>query len=214
MTMAKEIIEIKDEKNGEKSKSPKGKPKGDKKSASSQPQIKKLQQLLKEQEEDNQKLIQEKNELHDKYLRTLAEMDNFHKRMKKEREDFKNFVLGEFLLELLQISDNLERALSTQAKSENDSSILSGVEMIFKQLQDLLKKYNVEEIDAEGQSFDPTVHQAISKEEDPDVDEEIVVEVYQKGFLYNKKLLRAAFVKVAIPKQEETGEEEQGQNGD
>lgn len=211
--MAKEIIEIKDDNNTETPKSPKSKPRGDKKHASNQSQIKKLQQSLKEKEEETQKLIHERDELHDKYLRTLAEMDNFHKRMKKEREEFRNFVLGEFLLELLQIYDNLERALNAPLKSKNDTSILSGVEMIFKQLKDLLQKFNVQEIDADGKPFDPTVHQAISKEEDPDVDEEIVVEVYQKGFLYNKKLLRPAFVKVAIPTQEERDTEE-GQNGD
>ncbi len=210
--MAKEIIEIKDKESPPKRNQSKSKPKGDKRSSQAQSQIKKINHSLKEKQKENQKLTEERDELHDKYLRSLAEMDNFRKRVTKEKEEFRIFVLGEFLLELLQISDNLERALNSQSPSENDTSILSGVEMIFKQLQDLLKKYNVEEIIAQDKPFDPTFHQAISKEEDSDVSEPTVLEVYQKGFLYNNKLLRPAFVKVAVPKEEEEPEEED-QNG-
>ena len=207
--MAKEIIEIKDEESPPKRNQSTAKPKRDKKSSNTQSQIKKLNHSIKEKVKENQKITEERDELHDKYLRSLAEMDNFRKRVKKEKEEFRNFVLREFLLELLQISDNLERALNSQSPSENDASILSGVEMIYKQLQDLLKKYYVEEIVAHGKPFDPAFHQAISKEEDLDVSEPTVQEVYQKGFLYNKKLLRPAFVKVAVPKEEGNPEEEE-----
>ncbi|MCU0237275.1 MAG: nucleotide exchange factor GrpE [Acidobacteria bacterium] len=143
-------------------------------------------------------VIAEREEFKDKYLRGLAEMDNFRKRMKKEREDFQKYVLTEFLLDLLQIYDNLERALKAKT-SELDKGIVSGVEMIRKQFLDLLKKNQVLEIDALGRHFDPALHEALSKEEREGISKPVVVEVYQKGFIYNDKLLRPALTKVAVP---------------
>ncbi len=142
--------------------------------------------------------IAEREEFKDKYLRGLAEMDNFRKRMKKEREDFQKYVLTEVLLDLLQIYDNLERALKAKT-SELDKGIVSGVEMIRKQFLDLLKKHQVLEIDALGRHFDPAFHEALSKEEREGISKPVVVEVYQKGFIYNDKLLRPALTKVAVP---------------
>jgi molecular chaperone GrpE len=142
--------------------------------------------------------IAEREEFKDKYLRGLAEMDNFRKRMKKEREDFQKYVLTEILLDLLQIYDNLERALKAKT-TELDKGIVSGVEMIRKQFLDLLKKNQVLEIDALGKHFDPAFHEALSKEERPGISQPVVVEVYQKGFIYNDKLLRPALTKVAVP---------------
>ncbi len=142
--------------------------------------------------------IAEREEFKDKYLRGLAEMDNFRKRMKKEREEFQKYVLTEILLDLLQVYDNLERALKAKT-SEFDKGIVSGVEMIRKQFLDLLKKNQVLEIDALGKHFDPAVHEALSKEERAGISKPVVVEVYQKGFIYNDKLLRPALTKVAVP---------------
>lgn len=172
--------------------------------------VKKLQKELDEQEKQVEKAIEERDEFKDLYMRNLAEMDNFRKRVKKEKEDYQKYVLSEFLLELLQVYDNLERALKAKGSNENvssDHSIVSGVEMIYKQFSDLLKKYNVTEIDAMEKPFDPNVHQALSKEEREDITEPTIVEVYQKGFLYNGKLLKPTLAKVAIPmeKPEEPG---------
>jgi molecular chaperone GrpE len=186
----------------------------------------KLQKKLKEQKEIMEKVIEERDEFKDKYLRSLAEMDNFRKRVKKEKEEFQKYVLGDFIFGLLEVVDNLERALKAKTPSEkkgsvvnllgsdDEKSIISGVEMIYKQLLDLIKKNNVLEIDALGKAFDPNLHQALSKEEREDVSEPIVLEVYQKGYMYNEKLLRPTLAKVAIPKEEveevaeETNEEE------
>ena len=142
--------------------------------------------------------IAEREEFKDKYLRGLAEMDNFRKRMKKEREEFQKYVLTEILLDLLQVYDNLERALKAKT-SEFDKGIVSGVEMIRKQFLDLLKKNQVIEIDALGKHFDPAFHEALSKEERAGISNPVVVEVYQKGFIYHDKLLRPALTKVAVP---------------
>ena len=125
-------------------------------------------------------------------------MDNFRKRMKKERDEFQKYVLSEILLDLLQIYDNLERALKAKTV-EQDKGIVSGVEMIRRQFLDLLKKYQVLEIEALGRHFDPAFHEALSKEEREGISRAVVVEVYQKGFTYHDKLLRPALTKVAIP---------------
>jgi molecular chaperone GrpE len=93
-------------------------------------------------------------------------------------------------------------------KDNDEKSIVSGVEMIFKQFNDLLKKYNVIEIEALNKPFDPNLHQALSREESGEVDEPTVIEVYQKGFLYNGKLLKPTLTKVAIPEEKEEESEE------
>lgn len=170
---------------------------------------KKVHKKIKELLESVQKLTEERDELKDKYLRHLAEMDNFRKRVKKEKEEFQKYALADFLLGLLEVLDNLERALKARvstaepqnapAPSTNEKSIISGIEMIHKQLLDILRKNGVEEIDALGKNFDPNIHQALSKEEREGITAPVVLEVYQKGFTYNGKLLRAALTKVAMP---------------
>jgi molecular chaperone GrpE len=181
---------------------------------------KKLQKKIEEQEEILKKVVEEREELRDKYLRSLAEIDNFRKRVKKEKEEFQKYVLSEFLLELLEVYNNLERALKSTNSVENNApdsnppssndekSIISGVGMIYKQFDEVLKKQNVVEIKALNKVFDPNLHQALSKEERDNVSEPIVVEVYQKGFLYNGKLLKPTLAKVAVPKQTEEPEPE------
>jgi molecular chaperone GrpE len=159
---------------------------------------KKARHKLPEPEDPLKKAIAERDEFKDKYLRGLAEIDNFRKRMKKEKEEFQKYVLNDFLLDLLQIYDNLERALRVKS-TENEKGIVSGVEMIRRQFLDLMKKNGVQEIDALGKPFDPAFHEALSKEEREGISKPIVVEVYQKGFTYNEKLLRPALTKVAIP---------------
>jgi molecular chaperone GrpE len=160
---------------------------------------KKVQEKLKRQAEILKKVVKEREELKDKYLRTLAEMDNFRKRIKKEKEEYYKFALSEFLFSLLPIIDNLERALNSKSPANSEQSIISGIKMIFKQLLDLLKKNEVKEIEALGKSFDPNIHQALSKEEKEGIKEPTVVEVYQKGYSYQGRLLRPSLIKVAIP---------------
>lgn len=180
--------------------------------------LKKLQDELEETSKSLEATIAERDEMKDKYLRTLAEIDNFRKRVKKEKEDYQKYVLSEFLLDLLQVYDNLERALKAKTPSEkkesiltllvsdDEKSIISGVEMIYKQFSDILKKYNVIEIEALNKPFDPNLHQALSKDESPDITEPMVVEVYQKGFMYNGKLLKPTVCKVTIPAPQKTAE--------
>lgn len=163
--------------------------------------LKKLQHKIKSQEKILKRTIEERDDFQDKYLRNLAEVDNFRKRMMKEKEEFQKFILSDFLKELLEVFDNLERALKSKNGVSHEKSIISGVEMIHKQLLELLKKHNVKEIDALNRPFDPNFHQALSKVESKNVKVPTVVEVYQKGFLYNDRLLRPALTKVAIPEE-------------
>lgn len=161
---------------------------------------KKLQEKLKKQEEILKKVVQERDESKDKYLRALAEMDNFRKRLRKEKEDYFKFALSEFVLDLLPVIDNLERALSVKTSPGNEKSFYSGVEMIQKQMIDLLKKFQVKEIDALEKPFNPNFHQALAKEEKEGIAGPVVVEVYQKGYTCKDKLLRPSLTKVAIPR--------------
>lgn len=171
------------------------------------PAHKKHHKKVKDRQEEIDKLTQERDEFKDNYLRNLAEIDNFRKRVKKEKEEFQKFVLSEFFIDFLPVVDNLERALKAKdtngENSDGAESIISGVEMIYKQILDLLKKYNVKEIEALDHIFDPNLHQALSKEEKEGITDPLVAEVYQKGFLYNDKLLRPTLAKVAIPAEED-----------
>jgi molecular chaperone GrpE len=166
---------------------------------------KKIHHKIHEPEYSYQKIQAERDEFKDKYLRGLAEMDNFRKRMKKEKEEFQKYVLNEFFLDLLQIYDNLERALKAKGQ-EAEKGIISGVEMIRRQFLELLKKNQVLEIDALGKHFDPAFHEALSKEEREGIEQPLVVEIYQKGFTYNEKLLRPVLTKVAIPVEKGTNQ--------
>ena len=174
------------------------------------PAQKKNHKRTKDQQETIAKLTTERDEYKDNYLRNLAEIDNFRKRVIKEKEEFQKFVLSDFFVDLLPVVDNLERALKAKESpgenSTDEQSIVSGVEMIHKQLLDLLKKYKIEEIKSLNQIFDPNLHQALSKEEKDGITDPLVVEVYQKGFLYNDKLLRPTLAKVAIPVEEKNEE--------
>ncbi len=101
---------------------------------------KELEKKVKGLKESLANMVKEKDDYIDKYLRGLAEIDNFRKRFIKEKEEYKKYFLGEFLHELLQVSDNLERALQAKSDSENCKSILSGVEITEKQRKELCQK--------------------------------------------------------------------------
>ncbi|MEN8223393.1 MAG: nucleotide exchange factor GrpE [Acidobacteriota bacterium] len=167
---------------------------------------------FKSQEKAIEKLTKERDELKDKLLRNLAEIDNYRKRVQKEKEEYQKYVLGDFLKELLVISDNLERALKAKDGGSGENSIISGVEMIYKQFIEVLTKNGVTEIEAMNKPFDPNVHQALSKEESDLISGPTIVEIYQKGFMYNDKLLRPTMAKVAIPPEPEEQAEDQDQN--
>jgi len=141
-----------------------------------------------------QKLKAERNALLDRLARAQAEFDNARKRAAKEQQDFRDFAMGDAIKSLLPVIDNFERAL--QSKSES-GDFRAGVELIYKQLRDVLTRLGVQPIEAKGQQFDPHVHEAIEMVETPDAADHEVLEEWQRGYKYKDRLLRPAMVRVA-----------------
>lgn len=147
-------------------------------------------------EEEMERLRQEVASLRDVSLRTLADFDNFRKRVERERQEIHRYALLEPMREILPILDNLERALAASGRAED---LKLGVELILKQMQDLLSRLNVLAVPALGRRFDPAVHQAVMQEEDAGVGEPTVSSELQKGYTLHDRLIRPAMVKVAMP---------------
>ena len=141
-------------------------------------------------------LQKELDEQKDKYMRLAAEYDNFRKRSAKERLDISNTTIGNTISEILPVFDNFERALNAET---TDEKYKSGVEMIFNQFYDTLKKLGVEIIDPLGETFDPNIANAINQIEDDKQGENEVAQVFQKGYKIGDKIIRYAMVTVANP---------------
>jgi len=141
-----------------------------------------------------QKLKAERDSLLDRLARAQAEFDNARKRAVKEQQDFREFAAADAIRPLLPVLDSFERAL--QVKSE-PGDFRSGVELIYKQLQDALGKIGVRAIPAKGEPFDPHVHEAIEMVETSDALDHEVLEELQRGYKLKDRLLRPAMVKVA-----------------
>lgn len=148
------------------------------------------QQEASEFEKAQRALAQE----HDSYLRLAAEYDNYRKRSQKEKENAWATAKAETIKELLPVYDNLERALKQETC---DEAYAKGVQMTMTQLKTVLEKLGVEEIPAQGQPFDPNLHNAVMHMEDEAFGENIVAEVFQAGFKLGEKVIRHALVKVA-----------------
>jgi len=141
-----------------------------------------------------QKIKAERDTLLDRLARMQAEFENARRRAAKEQQDFRDFATVDAIKPLLPVVDNFERAL--QAKSE-PADFRTGVELIYKQLQDVLTKLGVRAIPAKGELFDPHVHEAIEMVETPDAADHEVLEEWQRGYKFKDRLLRPAMVKVA-----------------
>lgn len=142
------------------------------------------------------KLRREIADLRDRSMRTLADFDNFRKRSERERQEARRYALLDPLRDLLTVVDNLERALSAEGSAED---LKRGVEMTLQGLRDLLRRHGVTEVKATGAIFDPAVHEAVSREEDPAVELPTVVAELQRGYRLHDRLLRPAMVKVGVP---------------
>ena len=143
---------------------------------------------------DLQKLKAERDSLLDRLARAQAEFENARRRASKEQQDFRDYAAADAIRPLLPILDSFERAL--QVKSEG-ADFRSGVELIYKQLQDALAKLGVRAIPAKGEPFDPHVHEAIEMVETSDAADHEVLDELQRGYKFKDRLLRPAMVKVA-----------------
>ena len=132
--------------------------------------------------------------LDDHFKRILAEFENFKKRSKKERESLYNSILSDVVESILPILDNLENAVKAETK---DESYKQGIELVLKQFNDVLKAKGIEEIEAEGETFDPELHEAVRSVQDETKGEKEIVEVYRKGYKIGNKVIRHAMVSVA-----------------
>lgn len=141
-----------------------------------------------------QKLKAERDSLLDRLARAQAEFENARRRASKEQQDFRDFALVDTIKTLLPVVDNFERAL--QSKSE-PADFRSGIELIYKQLQDVLTKLGVRPIPAKGEPFDPHVHEAVEMVETWDAPDHEVLEEWQRGYKFKDRLLRPAMVRVA-----------------
>ncbi len=146
-------------------------------------------------QEELTRLQQEVDRLRELYLRKLADFDNYRKRQEKEMADFRRLANAEILRDLCPVLDNLERALAVP--EGNGSGLRTGVELVLRQLKDILGRYGLVEVNPQGEPFDPALHEAIQRQECGEAGENTVIEVLQKGYLLGERLLRPALVVVA-----------------
>jgi molecular chaperone GrpE len=140
---------------------------------------------------------QEANSNYDRLLRQTAELDNFKKRTARERDDAIRFANEALVKDLLPVVDNLERAVAHASGGGNGKPLVEGVELVLRQLLDVLIKHGAVQIQAVGQPFDPAKHEAMVQVESSDHETNSIVEEFQKGYVFRERLLRPALVSVA-----------------
>lgn len=162
----------------------------------------------KETKHDNKKCEELKNEIeklklalnasNDKAVRAQAEMLNFKRRKEEETSSLLKYANEDVMKSLLGVVDNFERAIKLDDNDLSDelSKFLSGFKMIYTSVIDILNKFEVKEIVAEGVEFDPRIHQAVLMEHDETKPHNVVIEVLQKGYTYKDRVIRPAMVKV------------------
>jgi molecular chaperone GrpE len=133
-----------------------------------------------------------------KYMRLAADFQNYKRRVEKEKIDIYTYANEKIAVGLLEVTDNFERALESSGSADvPDESFVKGMELIFKQLQDILQKNGVEEIQSLGEEFDPLLHHAVMMEETEDYESGKVSAVLSKGYKLKDRVIRPAMVKVA-----------------
>lgn len=137
------------------------------------------------------------DEITNKYFRISADFQNYKKRIEKEKSDIYNFANEKLIVELIPIVDNLERALNSSKDEGQGELILKGVEMIYRQFLEILKKNGVAEISSDEKTFNPNYHHAVMQVEDTSYESNMVIEVFQKGYMLKEKVIRPSMVKVS-----------------
>ena len=162
--------------------------------AMKQPEEKKHEDAKQQEASEFEKAQQALAQEHDSYLRLAAEYDNYRKRSQKEKDNLYTEIRSETVEKFLPVYDNLERAL---AQETQDAAFKKGVEMTMNQLVSVMEKLGVESFGAAGDHFDPQLHNAVMHIEDESLGENVIAEVFQKGFKVGEKVVRFAMVKVA-----------------
>jgi len=146
------------------------------------------------QEAENYK--REAEETHQRLLRLQADYDNFRRRTRLEKEEFVKYASLSLVERLLPVLDNFERALAAARNAADLDSFAKGVDMIYRQLADVLAQEGLEPIKAVGEPFNPEFHQAVMQVESEEYDDNVVVEELQKGYKLKEKVIRPSMVKV------------------
>lgn len=153
-------------------------------------------------------------ELKDRHRRKIAEFENLRKRSEKEKTEYYRQALASFLGDFLEIADNFQRALDHSKPEELESDFGQGVELIHRQFTELWKRYGLKEVDT-SHGFDPNLHEAVATEQSDSVPPQTILQVLQKGYMLQDRLVRPALVKVAVrePEGEKEVPAEKGETG-
>ncbi len=157
---------------------------------------KKSKSLFKKDKKKDKK-DQQLEELNDRLIRNMAEFDNYRKRTEKEKSMMFELGAKDIIEKILPVIDNFERGLASITEEEKESGFAKGVEAIYKQLLQTLADVGVKQIEAVGQEFNPNFHNAVMHMEDEEYGENVVVEEFQKGYMYRETVVRHSMVKVA-----------------
>ena len=146
--------------------------------------------------EETKETVKEDEAVLERMIRLQADFENFKKRSQKEKTEIYQYAAENFATKLLPVMDNLERAESSLTDvNEEAKSIVDGLQMVFKQLKDILKEEGLEEVSCDGQ-FDPNIHHGVAVGEDDEKEDQAILEVFQKGYSFKGKVIRPAMVKV------------------
>ena len=129
-------------------------------------------------------------------LRLQADFDNYRRRTNTEKEQLSTFVTANVVSKFLKVLDNFERAEASVAKTKDIEGVIEGMKHIRRQFEDTFKELNVVEIEAEGQKFDPNLHEAVMRSSNPELEDETIDMVFEKGYKIYDKVIRHSKVRV------------------
>lgn len=136
-------------------------------------------------------------EFKEQYLRKLADFENYRRRQEREMAEFRRMSHGDLLKECLPVLDNLERAL--EVSDESAAGLRDGVNLVLRQLKEVLARFGLREVPSLSEPFDPTIHEGVQRQSVPGIEEPTVVQVLVKGYQLHERLLRPAMVVVGMP---------------
>ena len=168
----------------------------------------KFEEKIASLEEELKKKEEELADCKDKMLRYAAELENFKKRVEREKLEHMKFALEEFAKELLPFLDNLERAVQMAKETEDLEKMIEGIELTLSGYFKTLERFGLKTFVAEGQRFDPNYHEALSVEENPDVEENTVLKELLRGYTLHDRVIRPALVVVSKKNKKDSGQEE------
>jgi len=159
-------------------------------------ELSRLREKIRDLEKQVEASDREAEEYLDHLKRLKAEFENYKKRMVKERQQIVTWAIEDLIKEFLPVLDDLERAIDSASISQDFSSLIQGIKMVYDHFKQLLKKKGLEEISSQGEEFDPNLHEAIMRIESDEHPDNVVVEEMRKGYKFKDRVLRPAMVKV------------------